>query len=162
MKIVHQLPNRLPKCRAVIHCWAGRYERWTGFEWFGVITAYRYFGWQVTCWAQVAATVFPLRQTAFFARLEDAVDVLDRLMDRAEEMDQLTHEPVCGVLPPHFWGSRFEFINPMLISDSRVPESPAHRRRLFQRFPPDQPLTKRQQQNREWACSPAPAPELFL
>jgi hypothetical protein len=171
MQIFHQKPKPLPQHRALIqrgNCW---YDGWTGYEWFGCLTPHRYFGWQLHCWAQVYVAAFgDIRQAIFFARLEDALPVVDRLMNFADKNGHLSHEPVKYWPGGNFdWEkirivsiAGFEFISDTMVSDSRVPRStPAHERRLRQRFPTNKPMTKTAKRYLEWRLS-SPLPELYL
>jgi hypothetical protein len=172
MQIYHQDPKLLPKHRALIHrrnCW---YDGWTGYEYFGCLVPHRYFGWQLHCWADVYVDAFgDIRQAVFFARLQDAVPAIERLMDFADRTGRLSHSLVEYF--PGFPGQDFdceeirlmaglEFISDTLVSDPRVPYgTPAHERRLRQRFPTTRPMTKTAKRYLEWRLS-APPPELYL
>jgi hypothetical protein len=84
---IHEAP--LGK-RALMFDGSGRYSGWTGFEGFGVITQYRYYGWAVTCDACVMAEAYDQGGvTLCFDHFEDAVRALFCLMDLAHEIGDL-------------------------------------------------------------------------
>jgi hypothetical protein len=172
VQLFHCEPRPRPKHRALFHRGNRWFDGWTGFQFFGCLTPHRYFGWQLHCWADVYVKAFgDIRQAIFFARLEDAIPVIGRLMDFADKLGQLSHTPV-EYWPPDDvdWKAklpienlaRFEWISPLLVSDPHVPhDSPAHWQRLSKRFPADGPLNKKQKQFHAWRAS-APKPELYL
>jgi hypothetical protein len=130
IKILHHPPKRYPDGQRIVYNGGfGIYYGWTGYEPFGVIWAYRYYGWQVTCWAQVHFQTPPL----YFGQFKNAVTKLDQLMDKAEQMGVLAHERVplwppgkCGP-PPMRWWQGFEFIRQDIPfnPDCRQPFAPA-------------------------------------
>src|SRR5262245_57663286 len=157
MKIVERnRHHKHPRTRALVYC-PPVYYGWTGFEEFGCIWPFRYFGWRVTCWAAVAARVYgDARPERFFTRFAHAVKELDRLMDRAEKMGQLAHEPVqyadIKLLRPRSRpvqlacavGLDLISAHPPRVGD-RMPRSPAyylHLQRFF-RIGPDPDLPAR-------------------
>lgn len=82
-------PKRLPRYRAVYNR-DGVYDGWTGFEYFGVIWPFRYYGWRVTCWSTVMAAYYGQGNiSVFFDTLDASIRELDRLMDKADSMGQL-------------------------------------------------------------------------
>jgi hypothetical protein len=143
MKVCHHRLRRKPRgVRVAYHGQQQVYYGWTGFEEFGAITPYRYFGWRVTCWAEVAAEAYgDCYDSRFFHQLVDAVAELDRLMDVAERIGRLAHEPVKYFKPPADWPRwpwpGLESLSRITVSDERAPNSPAQWRRHERRFPRD-------------------------
>lgn len=91
-RLIDQPPPRKP---AVVRRRDGCYDGWTGFEWFGVITEYRYYGWCVTCWADVMAVRYGRANiNPFFSSFEAAVKELEWLMYEAGWLGRLSNKPV--------------------------------------------------------------------
>ena len=170
MRILPNESGPRPNCRALLHRGNRWYDGWTGFEYFACLVPHRYFGWRLHCWADVYVAAFgDIRQAIFFARVQDSLAVIDRLMDFADARGSLAHKPVDYFPGEDFdWStiplerrSGFEFISDIIVSDPRVPESPARERRHRRRFGADGPLTKKQKQFLEWRLT-APFPQLYL
>jgi hypothetical protein len=130
--------------RRVIYNGFYAYYGWTGFECFGAITPYRYFGWCVTCWADVAAKAFGnARDHRFFDKFDEAAYALNKLMDIAKRMHRLAHkkvkywEPDWPIPREIEWQarSRLTWIRPDMKGDPRSPSSPAYWRRFMRRHP---------------------------
>lgn len=118
----------LPGKRAV-YAAHGRYYGWTGYEYFGVISCYRYYGYHVTCWATVEC-----RSARYFYLLKDAIDELDYLMDKADALGELSHLPVGYFEPPCLLIDPVE--RALLGAKDRVPYwSPANRERQIKQYP---------------------------
>jgi hypothetical protein len=143
---------QLAKCplgqRALRFEWSGRYSGWTGYEEFGVITSYRYFGWAVTCSATVMAEAYDNgNETPCFDHFNDAVTALFCFMDLAEDMGEFQRiRRSLGVnrgqrvpyynadlQPGVFWRCGLDMIRPDFDTDSRAMWSPARQRHFRQR-----------------------------
>src|SRR5262245_339 len=138
----------LKKCplgkRALRYEGGNRYGGWTGYQEFGVIQCYRYFGWCVTCWATILVDVYGHNDPCFH-QFADAVAALDRLMNIAEHRGELeTSKRVEYWEPPGGWPPRkghlgwwrhhgFESIHPHMRTDSRAMHSPATLERVCRR-----------------------------
>jgi hypothetical protein len=88
MKIIYrqctteQLQQTMRGRRCVYHVLDDKYGGWTGFEHFGVIWPFRYFGWRVTCSAIVSIEAYgKARRARFFDNVKDAATELSSLMD---------------------------------------------------------------------------------
>ena len=129
----HSTVERMPLGKRAIYNGLYAYYGWTGFEQFGVIRSYRYFGWGVTCWATATAAAYGnAHKTKFFGRFDDAVRELETLMDVAESIGLLAHKRVryANFAQTH---NPFRFLQPIssnMMCDPRVPWSPAHVERL--------------------------------
>jgi hypothetical protein len=172
MQILYQKSELRPERRALLHRGNQWYDGWTGYEYFGCLSPHRYFGWQLHCWAQIYVEAFTdIRQSIFFARVEDALDSIDRLMDFADSRGRLSRKPVKYFNPDEFgpriplspeietaMAAGLKFISEHRpILDIRMPsDSPAHWRRLRQIFPPDKSLTREQEYFQEWQFSASP------
>jgi hypothetical protein len=139
MKVFPHEPKHLPRARAVIRRESGVYDGWTGFEYFGVIWPFRYWGWRVTCWADVQHR----REELFLDQLDRAVRLLDLLMDRAERMGRLARAPV-EYWPPGNWKERlplwvlagFESIRDDFHTNPRMLDgTPAYWAHFHRRYP---------------------------
>jgi hypothetical protein len=72
-----------------------KYQGWTGYEIFGVIWPFRYFGWRVTCWAQVTAEAYgDAHRARYFDSIANAANELYRLMGIAKILGILKRSPV--------------------------------------------------------------------
>jgi hypothetical protein len=138
-----QLQARWRGKRVIYNENCGRYGGWTGYEHFGLIQAYRYYGWRVTCWATVEAAAFGDASTSvFFDRLDDAVDVLKKLMDLAKRLGELACKPVqyagyefFGIKPWLPLEAGLRCIHDQMDTNPRAPTSPATWRHWIRRDP---------------------------
>ena len=146
---IEQLQKTMRGQRCV-HKYDYVYSGWTGFEEFGVIRSYRYYGWRVTCWADVMYEAYGTAHRArFFDRIDEAAAELEQLMNIAKRMRKLSKVQVEyfdaeAAFGPIRLESRcdLEWITPDMKTDSRAPHgSPAAWRRFAQRhnepYPPD-------------------------
>jgi hypothetical protein len=126
-------------------CHSGCYGGWTGYEHFGVIRAFRYYGWRVTCWGHVAADAFgDARDSIFFDEFDDAAIVLAKLMEVAKRMRVLARRPVryadhkfFGIKPFLPLEAGLGWIYDGMQTNSRAPTSPASWRHFMRRYPDD-------------------------
>ena len=146
LKIIHRqcelkkIQRTMAGERCVYRC-GNCYCGWTGFEEFGVISPYRYFGWAVTCNILVMVEAYGSgRRVRYFDRVEQAAEELRRLMGVARNIGQLSRIPVeyfdpeaAGWPPaplPVLCG--LEMIRDNMRMESRSPNSPARWRRWHQ------------------------------
>lgn len=144
---IEQLQRRWRGRRVIYRGYTDCYYGWTGYEGFGVIRPFRYYGWKVTCWAEVMANAFgDARNNIFFDRFDEAAHVLDKLMSLAWRMRRLSREPVQYAGWKFFHGNKpqpiatmvgFEWVCPDFNTNSRAPTSPASWRHFMRRHPDD-------------------------
>ena len=149
IKILSCRPQQMPRHRALIRAAAGIHYGWTGFEEFGVVWPFRYYGWRVTCWATVMARAYSdANLSLFFDRLETAADELNYLMDVADKAGALSKQPV------KYWEPKFLSPPPIWFDCGlstvehqlhwpfqRLPGSPAWWRHWSRLHPEGGPLT---------------------
>jgi hypothetical protein len=101
LKVYHARPNPRPQDERYVYrdgSVRGTYEGWVGQWPFGVIWPHRYYGWRVTCSAEVMAEFYGhARISPFFTWFDEAVGELERLMNIAEHIDHFAMFEGCVV-----------------------------------------------------------------